>query len=44
MCECYKMKKSLYAPTLPQMNVMLDFICIGSVDLRGERRKRKTTK
>ena len=26
---------------LPQMNVMLDFICTGSVELRGTRSKRK---
>ena len=26
---------------LPQMNVMLDFFCIGSVELQGARNKRK---
>ena len=39
---------SLYAPTLymyiPRMNVMLDFICMGPVDLPGAHRKRQNTK
>ena len=28
---------------LPRMNALLDFICMGSVDLRSERGKRKNT-